>query len=148
LSGGSTIPAAGHTDNDHNLACDICSAPVDCLHNRTERSKVVDASCGTDGYSGDTHCIDCGAFLVEGTIIPATKMHTFTPWTLIVEATSSVNGLLQRTCTQCGAKESQYIPMTPGDSGFTDNEYILIAACGLLVLGAAVTAIVIRKKQS
>lgn len=148
LSGGTAIPAAGHTDKDHNLSCDICFVSIDCVHNHTERSGALEADCGTDGYSGDTHCIDCGVLLVEGSVIPATKMHTFTPWTLIVEATSSVNGLLQRTCTQCGAKESQYIPMTPGDSGFTSNEYNIIAACGLLVLGTAVVAVVIRKKQS
>ena len=38
----------------------------------TEMKNAVKATCNTDGYTGDTYCLGCGALLSKGTVIVAT----------------------------------------------------------------------------
>lgn len=45
---------------------------VECAHTTTELRNDVAATCTTDGYTGDTHCVDCNAKLETGSVIPAT----------------------------------------------------------------------------
>ena len=54
-----------------------------------------DATCTTDGYTGDTHCDGCKQKIKDGTVIPATGHH----W--------KDNGDGTHTCTKCGATEGQ-----------------------------------------
>ncbi len=42
----------------------------------TEIRNAVEATCGENGYTGDTHCLGCGEKLADGTTIPATGKHT------------------------------------------------------------------------
>ena len=44
-------------------------------HINTELRNVKEATCCEDGYTGDTHCIDCGEKLSSGTATPATNNH-------------------------------------------------------------------------
>ncbi len=46
-----------------------------CLHKETVVENAADATCTTDGYTGDTVCSKCGETVNEGTTIPATN-HT------------------------------------------------------------------------
>ena len=54
-----------------------------------------DATCTTDGYTGDTYCDGCKQKIKDGTVIPATGHH----W--------KDNGDGTHTCTKCGATEGQ-----------------------------------------
>ena len=53
-----------------------------------------DATCTTDGYTGDTYCDGCNQKIKDGTVIPATGHH----W--------KDNGDGTHTCTKCGATEA------------------------------------------
>ena len=53
-----------------------------------------DATCTTDGYTGDTYCNGCNQKIKDGTVIPATGHH----WV--------DNGNGTHTCTKCGATEA------------------------------------------
>ena len=48
-----------------------------CTHENTELRNAVEATCGTEGYTGDTYCADCGEMISAGETIFATKDHTF-----------------------------------------------------------------------
>ena len=54
-----------------------------------------DATCTTDGYTGDTYCDGCNQKIKDGTVIPATGHH----W--------KDNGDGTHTCPNCGATEGQ-----------------------------------------
>ena len=42
----------------------------------TEIRGAVEATCSTDGYTGDTYCLGCKKKIAEGTVIPETGIHT------------------------------------------------------------------------
>lgn len=46
----------------------------------TETRNASEATCITDGYTGDTYCKGCGAKLTTGTVIPATGEHVGGEW--------------------------------------------------------------------
>ena len=81
LSSGTAIPTAGHTGGTatcKDLAvCEVCRKP----YGETDSSNHVggtevrgkkDATCTTEGYTGDTCCKGCGAVFISGEAIPAT----------------------------------------------------------------------------
>ncbi|MBO5040899.1 MAG: endonuclease [Clostridia bacterium] len=71
-----------------------------CKHTSTEIKNKSDATCGKDGYTGDTHCKDCGKKMSTGTVIKATGNHKFGSWT-------TVNGKQTRTCSVCKTVETK-----------------------------------------
>ena len=73
----------------------------------------VDATCVTDGYSGDTVCADCGTLVSTGEVIPAYG-HSFNGWEIVTEPTESECGYEMRTCWACGTTESRMIEPTEG----------------------------------
>ncbi len=74
---GTKLSDCADTNNDHK--CDVCGADLSCKHTgEREVRDAADATCGTDGYTGDTYCKDCGDKIEEGTVIPATGEHTDT----------------------------------------------------------------------
>jgi hypothetical protein len=79
---------------------------------------VWDATCGTDGYTGDTFCDDCGMLISAGTVIPATGNHSYT--SEVTEPTCTEVGCITHTCTNCGDVYIEEIPAT-GHS-FVDGE--------------------------
>ena len=81
------------TDEDGDGRCDLC---LHCTHKTTEVKNAVEATCGADGYTGDTVCTVCGETVTEGTVIPATGEH--------VDANS--DGI----CDVCGAVLSVPVP--------------------------------------
>ena len=40
-------------------------------HPNTETRNAVEATCDTEGYTGDVYCLDCGKLVKEGEVIPA-----------------------------------------------------------------------------
>jgi hypothetical protein len=94
---------------------------ADCKHTATEIRNKSDATCGKNGYTGDTHCKACGAKLSSGTVIKASGNHKFGDW--------KTNGDKQtRTCSVCQKSEERAIP----ECGHASTELInvLDPTCG------------------
>ena len=70
---------------------------------------VVEATCVTDGYSGDVICADCGILLSTGEVIPAGG-HMFNGWITVIEPTETTEGYEEHTCWVCGMTEGRTIP--------------------------------------
>ena len=68
----------------------------------------VDASCETDGYTGDTVCSDCGEIIKKGEIIKANG-HNFSDWTVEKKANCHESGLMKRVCSICGETETKTV---------------------------------------
>lgn len=51
-----------------------------CPHTTTEIRNKADATCGEDGYTGDTYCKSCGEKISSGTTIAATGNHDYNGW--------------------------------------------------------------------
>lgn len=74
-----------------------------CTHGSTTRRDAVDATCYSDGYTGDVVCNNCGQTVEYGTILPA-KQHTL------------VNGV----CSVCGG-----VPGSDPTTGTTGGSIIV-----------------------
>jgi len=84
LANGTAIPATGnHGGGEANCQkgaiCAGCGTeytkPDPDVHVNTEVRDAKEATCGEDGYTGDTYCKDCGAKVKDGEVIPATGEH-------------------------------------------------------------------------
>ena len=51
--------------------------PEECKHTNTTVKNAIDATCTTNGYTGDTVCSDCGEIVSKGEVISA-KDHAWT----------------------------------------------------------------------
>lgn len=71
-----------------------------CEHAQTAVNGMRDATCQTEGYTGDTVCAECGVTLLVGTAIPKTE-HRFTS-AVTKEATTQEEGILTYACGACG----------------------------------------------
>ncbi len=85
-----------------------------CDHTATGRTYkgAYPATCGNDGYAGDIHCDlpACDEFISRGRTIPATGDHAYGEWAVTEEATEFEPGTQERSCSVCGAKETQETP--------------------------------------
>lgn len=94
------------------------TSPATCTHSSTTVKDSVSASCGQDGYTGDTYCSECGELLRTGSTVSATGNHRYGDWTVTKAATATEDGTKEHTCTVCGASETAVIPAT----GVPDTE--------------------------
>ena len=99
----------------------------------TELRGKVDATCGADGYTGDTYCLGCGNKLEDGEALPATGEHNYAdevPDTR-VPATCMATGSVTMQCTGCNATEEQTLPIDPDKhTGNTTTKNASEATCG------------------
>ena len=122
-----------HNDPSHVETQPI---PMDSNNHAGHGTYIVgkkDATCTTDGYTGDTYCDGCHHKIKDGTVIPATghhwtdngdnsthicvkgdatEAHSYGEWTTVTPATCTAAGQKQHTCTVCGHVETQEIPAT------------------------------------
>ena len=100
---GTVIPATGKHTEDTAATCMTQAVCKTCGQSYGELNKknhtgntttvgAVDATCGKDGYTGDTVC-ECGETVTTGTVIPATGKHT--------EGTAATC-MTQAVCRTCG----------------------------------------------
>ena len=68
-----------------------------------------DATCKTEGYSGDVYCQDCGALLEEGKVLPKVE-HSWDEGQITTPATCMAEGVKTFTCTVCEETKSEKIP--------------------------------------
>lgn len=78
-----------------------------CEHAQTTVNGMRDATCQTEGYTGDTVCAECGVTLLVGTAIPKTE-HRFTS-AVTKEATTQEEGILTYACGACGYSYTEAI---------------------------------------
>ena len=83
---------------------EIFPEPVTCDHSGDKQIRgVTEPTCGVDGYTGDTYCLDCGRVIATGEIIPATGRHTETEIRDATEPTCGEDGYTGDTyCLNCG----------------------------------------------
>ena len=79
------------------------------------------ASCKSEGYTGDIYCQDCGALLEDGKIISKTE-HTWNAGEITKTATCTTAGVKTFTCTSCGTTRTEVIAATGHGSTETRNE--------------------------
>lgn len=77
------------------------SEDTSCKHENTEVRNQSDPTCTEDGYTGDLYCVDCGALLETGSVIPATGHSLIT--VNAKAATCTEEGYTgDSVCTVCG----------------------------------------------
>ncbi len=103
---GEAIPADMTTPSGNAASS---STPA-CSHSNTELRNVKTETCGADGYSGDTYCLDCGKVIKSGTPVQSTGRHAYTDWVVTVEPAVDAVGSRERICSDCGKKQTQEIP--------------------------------------
>lgn len=80
-------------------------------HQHTEIRDEKEATCKTEGYTGDTYCKDCGAKVSSGQAIPKTE-HTWDSGKVTTKATCEHTGVRTYTCSVCGETKEEEIPKT------------------------------------
>ena len=79
-------------------------------HLHTEVRNKAEATCTTEGYTGDTYCTDCGEKLSDGKILPK-KDHDY-EIKEYKEATCTEDGYTTSFCKNCGEEQKKTIPAT------------------------------------
>lgn len=123
---------------------DVVYADVDShfIVDKHDSFKIVgakDATCTSEGYTGDKVCRICGKLIEEGTVIAKTA-HDFQ----------------DGKCTVCGMADPDYIPAKPGDSDKEDtntpqtgdNNSTMLWLALLLVSGACVFGATVYSRKN
>lgn len=153
VANGSVIPATGkHTGGEatckDKAVCDVCGKAYGELNannhkGETEIRGAVAENCGNDGYTGDTHCVDCNIKLATGTVLPATGKHTGGEATCKAKAVCAVCGNAYGELNADNHKgETEvrgYLAATCSTDGYTGDTYC--ADCGeKIATGFVITA--------
>ena len=83
----------------------------------TEIRDAVPATCGEDGYTGDTYCLGCGVKLSSGSVISKTGNHTWDAGITTKEPASETSGIKLFTCIVCGTTKEETIPPVESSNG-------------------------------
>lgn len=121
---GREVPEDMVTPSGQNQESD---PPAACTHRNTKVQNAKAATCGADGYTGDTICADCGKTLSTGSVIPATGKHT-------LDGTGHCTGCDYYQKPNCNHENTQLQNQkdaTCGASGYTGDIYC--ADCGALM---------------
>ena len=113
----------------------------------TEIKNAKDATCGTEGYTGDTHCMGCGELVTKGTTIQATGEHTYGEWKAVKEATKTAKGEKQRTCSVCDHVDSEEIPMLSDIPATGDDSNIMLWGGTMVISLAALVVLLVESKK-
>lgn len=79
-----------------------------CKHIHTELKNVKLPSCETEGYTGDTYCLDCKKVVKLGYAIPALG-HNWDEGQILTQPTIYSDGLIKYTCQRCGDEKTEAI---------------------------------------
>ena len=130
LNSGETIEKKAHTWDEGKITknatctekgiktftCTVCeSTRIEEIpatgHGNTITKFAKEASCKSEGYTGDVYCQDCGKLIEEGKILPKTE-HTWNAGEITQAATCTGEGIKTFTCISCGTIRTEVIPAT------------------------------------
>ncbi len=114
----------------------------ECTHQTTELRGAKSATCGEEGYTGNTHCADCGELLSYGSKLDKSTEHSYGEWVTTKEPTSVALGECERSCSVCEKKQYDILPTVEAD-----NTPVIVGASvgGVSVIGIALFFI-LRKR--
>ena len=99
-----------------------------CKHNTSEVRNAKDATCTTEGYTGDTYCTTCGTKTKSGSAI-AKLSHSYTS-AITTPATCEKEGVETITCSECGASYTSALNKNPDNhTGETEIKNAKKATC-------------------
>lgn len=109
------------------FTCSICAKTKTASiaatgHQHTEIRKKKDATCGEDGYTGNTYCTDCKKTISYGQTIKKTGNHTWDDGKVTKEPTCTANGVTTFTCIVCKKTKTRSIKAT----GHSYGEYVVV----------------------
>ena len=119
MESGIVVNGLGHTGGTatckDKAVCTRCKQPYGSTdgskHGDTEVRGYRAATCTSGGYTGDTHCKDCGAKLSSGTSTGANG-HNYTG-VVTTEPTTEEAGIRTYTCLTCHDSYTEVIPKLP-----------------------------------
>ena len=101
LQSGTTVKnyaVSNATNSGTSYVFDIYLFANTCAHSNTELQGAVEATCTTNGYTGDVVCLDCGAVVTTGTKI--LQGHDYVEASR-TEATCETAGNIHYECSRC-----------------------------------------------
>ena len=130
LSSGKVLPKTDHTWDAEKITtaatcsgkgiktftCTVCkSTKIEEIPATGHVNKITkfakEASCKSEGYTGDVYCQDCGILIEEGKIIPKTE-HVWNDGEITTSSTCTTEGTKTYTCTSCGTTKTEAIAAT------------------------------------
>ena len=97
LQGGSSIKNYS-TKSTGDYTFDIYLFANSCAHTNTQLQGAYDATCTTNGYTGDLVCLDCGAIVTPGTTI--LQGHDYVEISR-TQPTCTTAGSIHYACSRC-----------------------------------------------
>ena len=117
--------------NTKTRSCYICgktetdSAELEnCAHSFTMVQNKLAATCGDDGYTGDTVCAVCYQVIAKGEVVDATGVHTFGEQIIITAPTYVESGTGKQVCEGCGMTKTGKIPPLATEDTITVEQMI------------------------
>jgi len=152
LKPGTVIEATGiHTYEDkvttaptciekgvRTFTCSVCedsyteeiAIDADNHAGETEIRDYTEETCGKEGYTGDTYCLDCEKKIADGGIIPATGNHTYES-EVTTAPTCCATGVRTYTCTVCSEAYTRVIEIdATNHTGGTEIRDVVAETCG------------------
>ena len=96
----------------------------------TEIRNAKNATCGEDGYTGDTYCLGCGSELNSGTAIPKTGKHMWDDGETTITPTCGAEGEKTFTCQICHNKKTEVLQKLPHTMKKTEEKAETCAEAG------------------
>lgn len=88
----------------------VCAFAADPECEHSYETRIVPPTCADDGYTLHV-CTKCGDYYKEN--FTSARGHFYNEWQEEHAASCEQEGLMQRTCKNCGAAETKTIPVTP-----------------------------------
>jgi len=130
LSSGKVLPKTDHTWDAGKITtvatcsekgirtfiCTVCkSTRIEEIPATGHVNKITkfakEASCKSEGYTGDIYCQDCGTLIEEGKVIPKAD-HVWNKGEITTPATCTTKGIKTYSCASCGTTKTEAIAAT------------------------------------
>ena len=93
----------------------------ECEHNETELVNSREATCGSDGYSGDKVCKECGDIIEKGNAISATGVHDMDE--MVYPPTCGEKGYTHHYCKNCRYSYDDNYTDATGEHDMSETVY-------------------------